>query len=397
MKPDKRFFTSSLLVLILLISVACRISLAQSTPTYYATHTPAASASQSLAQVSPTGGFPEPPTFTAAPADTPTPSIQIEVQQGKITSQALAGNLLGDPKTRDYYVLLPPGYADSGKRYPVVYFLHQFGGLAGTYVPVMKEVYARLLSTGEVKEMIIVFPDGSNKLGGSWYLSSPTIGDYETYLTKEFVDLIDKQYRTIPDRDSRGITGCSMGGIGALRLAFKYPDVFSVAAGVSGYYDKSQDPFLSEGVTKFKAPLKDFVGFDNLPRSIRIEMAEAAGAAPNPNAPPFYMDMPFQVVNDETQIVDSVIQKEKALDPLRAAMNYLKQPLRLRGLMIYHGIQDPLIPVETARLFDKQLNRLGLPHDYLEVEGQHCDLDFGPVLKFESGALITEMAATPMP
>jgi enterochelin esterase-like enzyme len=283
---------------------------------------------------------------------------------------------------------LPPGYADSGKRYPVVYFLHQFGGKADTYVPEIQAVYARLLSAGEVQPMIIAFLDGSNKLGGSWYLSSPTIGDYETYITKEFVSLIDSRYRTLPSRESRGVTGCSMGGIGALRLAFKFPQVFSVAAGVSGYYDKNQDPYLSEGATKFKAPPKDFKDIGLQPPSVQIEMAEAAGAAPNPNAPPFYLDMPYQVVNGETQIVQSVIDKEKALDPLNAAVSYLKQPLRLRGLMIYHGIQDPQIPVGTARLFDKQLTRLGIPHKYLEVDGNHCDLDFSPVLQFESDALV---------
>lgn len=52
--------------------------------------------------------------------------------------------------------------------------------------------------------MIFVFPDANNQLKGSIYLSSPTIGDYETYITQEVVDLVDTTYRTIPDRNSRG-------------------------------------------------------------------------------------------------------------------------------------------------------------------------------------------------
>jgi enterochelin esterase-like enzyme len=399
MKPSKRFFTASLLVLFLFLSAACRIGLVLPTPTYNASHTPTASAAQVSASASPTGKLPRLPDFTTTPTATatPAPAIQVEIQHGKITSQALAGNLLGDPSTRDYYVLLPPGYTESAKRYPVVYFLHQFGGKADTYLAEIQEVYSHLLSTGATQEMIIAFPDASNKLGGSWYLSSPTIGDYETYITQEFVGLIDARYRTLPSRESRGLTGCSMGSIGSLHLAFKYPQVFSVAAGVSGYYDKNQDPILPVGAELFKGPPKDFKELAFMPPSVQIEMAEAAGAAPNPNNPPFYLDMPYQLVNNETQIVESVIEKEKALDPLRAAMSYLEQPLRLRGLMVYHGIQDPLIPVETARLFDKQLTRLGIPHNYLEVDGNHCNLDFTPVLKFESASLVPEISATATP
>jgi len=397
MDTTRRSIAASGLVLILFISVACRIGIASAPPLVQSTSTASALHSLTPAQASPTKALPILPTFTAAPANTPTPFFQVEIQQGKITSQALAGNLLRDPKTRDFYVLLPPGYATHLKRYPVVYVLHQFGGTAETYVAGMKKAYESALSKGQVQEMILAFPDASNKLGGSWYHSSPTIGDYETYITKEFVDLIDARYRTIPDRNSRGITGCSMGGIGAVHLALKYTRVFSVAAGVSGYYDKTLDPLLSEGVAKFKATPKDFTEFDKLPRSVRIEIAEAAGASPNPNNPPFFLDMPYQVVNGETQVVQSVIDKETAMDPLHDAMNYLKQTVHLRGLMIYHGINDPLLPVETARAFDKELTKLGIPHDYLEVDGGHCDLDFGPVLKFESDTLSFKVAPTPAP
>ena len=397
MNIAKRTFTLSLFVSILFISIACRIGAASAPPLVQSTNTASSLYSLTPVQVSPTKAPPILPTFTPTPANTPTPTIQVEIQQGKITSQALAGNLLGDPKTRDYFVLLPPGYATNRVRYPVVYVLHQFGGIAETYVATMKKAYENALGKGEIQEMILVFPDASNKLGGSWYHSSPTIGDYETYLTKEFVELIDAKYRTIPDRLSRGITGCSMGGIGAVHLALKYPRVFSVAAGMSGYYDKTLDPYLMGGAALFEEPPEDFKTLARMPNAIQFEIAEAAGASPNPNKPPFFLDMPYEVVNGKTQVVQSVIQKEVAIDPLHDAAEYLKQSLRLRGLMIYHGKNDLLVPVDTARAFDKQLTRLGIPHDYLEVDGHHCDLDFGPALKFESDRLSFEVAATPTP
>ena len=78
-------------------------------------------------------------------------------------------------------------------------------------------------------------------------MSSSTIGDYEAYLTKELVETIDANYRTIPSRENRGIMGCSMGADGALHLALKYPDVYSVAAPYSGTYDWAKEPSLKLG------------------------------------------------------------------------------------------------------------------------------------------------------
>ena len=73
-----------------------------------------------------------------------------------ITSRALAGNLVGDPAERQYYVYLPPGYADGNKRYPVVYILHGFGGRE-EQLTFMKNGYETLLQEGKAQEMILVF------------------------------------------------------------------------------------------------------------------------------------------------------------------------------------------------------------------------------------------------
>ena len=142
---------------------------------------------------------------------------------------------------------MPPSYETSDKRYPVVYVLHWYTGHAVSLVGPVKRAYDAAVIDGDVQEMIFAFPDAHNKLGCGGYMSSTTIGDYETYIAQEFVDHIDATYRTLPDRASRGITGCSAGGDGSLHLALTYPGVFSVAAPMSGTYDWSQDPYLEHG------------------------------------------------------------------------------------------------------------------------------------------------------
>jgi enterochelin esterase-like enzyme len=154
----------------------------------------------------------------------------------------LANNLVGDPATRDFYVYLPPGYDTTTERFPVVYVLHGGQLHAGSYFKGIQSAQEALRQNGAARAMIFVFPDAFNAFIGSFYLSSPTIGDYETYVTKELANQIDATYRTIPSRESRGITGCSMGGVGALHLGFKYPEVFSVVAANSGVYDWEHDP-----------------------------------------------------------------------------------------------------------------------------------------------------------
>ena len=77
--------------------------------------------SASLPSSAPPTGTPIPP--TATPTPTPLPSRDAHMRADQIVSKALEGNLLNDPTTRRFYVLLPPNYFYNEKRYPVVYVL----------------------------------------------------------------------------------------------------------------------------------------------------------------------------------------------------------------------------------------------------------------------------------
>ena len=81
-----------------------------------------------------------------------------------MTSLALEGNLLGDPTTRGYYIYLPPGYESSDKRYPVVYVLHGYTPDVWSWIGSWQIVTNAAIAANEVGEMILVFPDASNKL-----------------------------------------------------------------------------------------------------------------------------------------------------------------------------------------------------------------------------------------
>ena len=381
-RMDRRFTT---LVLAALLLGACL-------PAPLPTATPVVSAPAAAVPTATAAAATAPTATTPAPVS-PTPEprpVDPDAMTKKtldFTSQALAGNLLGDPATRSINILLPPGYATSEKRYPVVYVLHYYTGSSDTFLWDFKTAFERAHKAGEVRDMIMVFPDASNKLGGGWYLDSPTTGGYETSIARELVNYIDSQFRTIPQSESRGITGCSMGGDGAAHLALKYPDVFSVAAAISAMYDWGP-VFITQDPKDVTHMPKDMADFDSLPFYEQVVISRAAAAAPNPDNPPFYLDMPFVISDGKPQPVAAVWEKMGVVDPSHDAMKYTKQPQRLRVFMLYHGTSDDMVPVERARQYDKLLTDLGIEHNYVEVENRgHCELDYQPVLKFMSDHL----------
>lgn len=129
-------------------------------------------------------------------------------------------------------VVIKPGSYAYGKRFPVVYLLHGYGG---NYRDWMRSVPA-IAQYADQFQLMIVCPDGNV---GSWYLDSPVdpAFKFETYISAELIDWVDKNYLTIASPKARAITGLSMGGHGALYNAFRHQDVFGAAGSMSGGVD----------------------------------------------------------------------------------------------------------------------------------------------------------------
>jgi S-formylglutathione hydrolase FrmB len=133
-------------------------------------------------------------------------------------------------KTIKAVVIRPDDYATAGA-FPVVYLLHGYSGNYRDWITKAKGFEKAV----DLYQVMIVCPDGNN----SWYWDSPVDSDYkyETYVSKELVNWIDGKYKTIKNRNNRGITGLSMGGHGALYLALRHQDVFGTAGSMSGGVD----------------------------------------------------------------------------------------------------------------------------------------------------------------
>ena len=127
-----------------------------------------------------------------------------------------------------YRVILPPDYLkNKDERFPVAYLLH---GLTGHYNNWTDRT--KLVSYAQKHKFIIVTPEGND----GWYTDSATVANdkYESYIIKELIPEIDKNYRTLADRKNRVIAGLSMGGYGGLKFGMKYPEMFALAGSFSG-------------------------------------------------------------------------------------------------------------------------------------------------------------------
>jgi enterochelin esterase-like enzyme len=155
------------------------------------------------------------------------PPLRGSVLERSFPSKALRGRL-------SLETYLPAGYARSGARYPVIYFLH--GLPASPYAfRSMRAFEAALDGTGG--RAILVVPQGARD-GDSdpEYLDWGSGGNWETAIGSELPRYVDAHFRTVADRRGRALVGLSAGGYGAVLLALHHLDSYSVMESWSGYF-----------------------------------------------------------------------------------------------------------------------------------------------------------------
>ena len=189
------------------------------------------------------------------------------IAKGTVETRTFHSEALGVDK--QYVVYLPAGYADKPTaKWPVFYYLH---GLTGDEKSWIKGGHLDQAADKLGLGAILVMPDGDD----GFYADSPRAIDYdacmkdgtglfvpqmqsrpktcvrhhmyETYIVKDVIGDVDAHYHTNATREGRGIAGLSMGGLGALELSMRHPDVFAAAASHSGV-----DSLLYEGPHPFE-------------------------------------------------------------------------------------------------------------------------------------------------
>lgn len=176
--------------------------------------------------------------------------------QGRIDCSAFPSKILS--RSVRYCVMLPPSYAtDPNKKYPVLYFLH---GLGQSEQSLIQSggwgLVEDLRQHQAIGDFLLVAVEGR----GTFFINSADGHErYSDFFLTEFIPHIESHLRVIRDRKSRGITGLSMGGYGALRFAFSHPELFgSVSAQSPALITESPKELDSQ--LRTAGPLARFMG-----------------------------------------------------------------------------------------------------------------------------------------
>ena len=203
-------------------------------------------------------------------------------------------------------IILPLGKGP----FPVLYLLH---GLSDDHT-----IWARWTSIERYvagRNLMVVMPDG----GRSFYCNDPRPGGmaYEDHIVRDVAGFVDATFRTLAVPNGRAIAGLSMGGYGALMLAMRHPDVFSVACSHSG-------------VTTFLHPLSD----------------------PRP----------------DIRIISGILPQDGRYDLFKLSRQLAKSR-RKPALRMDCGREDAFI--KDNRAFHAHLKKIGYAHEYRENPGNH--------------------------
>jgi len=297
----------------------------------------------------------------------------------RIQSENLGRNLLGDPSERDLFVYLPPGYDESGVRYPTAYLLHAFGQTAAQlvepatdkkrWVPPIEDVLDPVFGRMEASPMIVVIPDGTMKYGCGQWVDSPVSGSFEQYVVRDVVDHVDEHFPTIAVPESRGILGYSSGGVGAWNIGSSHPETFCALAMLSGdcLLDVTHKPMLYEYLDSIwpEAPNGPIEG--NF--LSELVYAYSASYSPNPGNPPFFVDLPIEFPTGE--LVVEAWERWLRFDPVVNWRSRLENLRKLSGILLDVGVSDDYELQWGHRLLSHHLGGAGITHEATENEGDH--------------------------
>ena len=286
----------------------------------------------------------------------------------------------GEDPTRRVTVYLPPGYDKTTDRYPVIYYLHGITWSDSLQIAVthFDKLLDKAIATGKIKPVIVVMPNQYTLYRGSWYTNSTLTGKWADFTGIDLVAFVDKKYRTLPNSGSRGVAGHSMGGQGAIKMGMLFPEVFSSVYAMSpAHMGTLTEGFGIRGnvhnrINEITSREQLTTGYAEFLPNVLVSMGRAY--SPNLDNPPYYMDFPYEYIDDSLIINYDVIKKWKKKSALGMVDDHIEDLKKLKALKLEWGRNEDnnLIP-NTCLEFSKKLENLGIKH-YAEIYiGDHTN------------------------
>jgi S-formylglutathione hydrolase len=287
--------------------------------------------------------------LSAAAAVAQTPTMPGRAMNGTLVETTVPSTNVPSPAPRrgeanavpiTYY--LPKNYdANRTERYPLLIQLHSGGGSnkdmenfrALSVGGGMGGLLDQAIENGLVAPMVSVMPSA----GRAFYMNFRDGSQkWEDFVMKDLLPYMRKNFNVVQDREGTFITGISMGGMGSLRMAVKYPEIFQAVA--------SQEPAIEPALAYDDITLRDKIGRpDGTGLQDRILLLRIYGDP---------IDKDYWATNNPATIIK-------------------KDPSRLLGLGIYLevGDQDLFYINHGTEFVHRVLFDAGISHEYRLVKG----------------------------
>ena len=314
-------------------------------------------------------------------------------------SEVLKDNPLGDPHRRPLWVYVPAGYDDSGERLPSVYAIQGMTGqldmwrnrfaFRKNFPELVDELYA---GDDAPPPCLVVYVDCWTSLGGSQFLDSPGTGRYHTYLCEEVVPWVDANYRTLADRDHRGIMGKSSGGYGAMVTPMLRPNLFGGLATHAGDalfevcyqqefpqdaralrddYEGSYDKFWEDFHSRPPLSKKSDFHLLNSYTMAACYSADEDGT----------VRLPFDTTTGE--LIPEVWERWLGWDPVRMVPRHAEALRSLKAIYIDAGKKDEFWLDLGADAFRRALEEIGVTDVFFELfDATHMGIEYRYPLAF---------------
>lgn len=290
-----------------------------------------------------------------------------------LASRSFNQTRIGTDPNRSLVLYLPKGYAQSKHRYPVIYYLPNAleSFRADFDKRAAKTLFDRAIGAGVIDNFIVVTADLTTPFGCSWYVNSPVTGNWEDFVINELVPYVDANFRTLPDRNSRGILGDRMGGYGAIRLGMRHPDVFGsvyalhpVGTGSGVLTMHSRPDWDRLALVRDTNELKDDV-------LSRIFLSIYQANLPNPDRPPLFIDFAAHRSYGQLVVDGPLTERLRESFLLEAQIpQYVENLKSLRGFKFDWARSDANQDhVYANQAFTHELDEFGIPHEAEEYRG----------------------------
>jgi hypothetical protein len=301
-------------------------------------------------------------------------STQGQIVDRQITSTNFADNKIGVSPVRRMVIYLPPGYDSSARRYPVIYFLpnpfednYRFDFDHRD----AQGLFDRAIAQGVIKEFILVAVDMNTPLGSSWYVNSSATGNWEDFAIHELVPYIDAKFKTLPNRDSRCITGIFIGGYGAIRFAMRHPDVFGSVYAMHPV-GTGTGVNVSAALPKWDI-LVNAKSIDDVKNDFRTQIFTTMFQAhlPDPDKPPLFIDLLARQEKGQLIIDAKLMERFRNNFYLETMIPQYADNLKsLRGFKFDWSRNDANFDhVYANQAFTHKLNEFGIIHEAEEYNG----------------------------